>query len=68
MLKKVSKQEFDNFIKSYPNRLKIDTSRICEPTIKHFYDKDVEVAAVIEDWIDGYEYMTMGQIIGEDDV
>lgn len=55
---KVSKQQFDDFIKTYPRSLRSDVSLICEPPERTFYDFSVEgpdymnaVACEVRDWI-----------------
>ena len=41
-LKKVTKQEFDDFIESYPRMLEQNVVRICEPTISNFLDNSIK--------------------------
>ena len=36
--KKVSKEEFKKFIEEYPNELKTDIARICEPPLLSYND------------------------------
>lgn len=36
--RQVSKEEFDKFIKDYPNQLTSSVMRICEPPLVHFRD------------------------------
>lgn len=38
MKEKVTKEEFDNFIKLYPNKLKTNCHTICEPPMVSFND------------------------------
>lgn len=58
--KKVSKEEFDNFVKNYPNSKKLnwDVFRACEPPMGSFNDfsdgkvwPESMVAKVFMDWM-----------------
>lgn len=40
-LKKVTKQEFDDFIKNYPRGLSQNVVRICEPAMSNFLDDSI---------------------------
>ena len=51
--KKVSKEDFVEYLKNYPNRLSITITRISDPPIKHYHDNlfDKEVASIVLDWL-----------------
>lgn len=66
VMEKVSKEEFQDFLKSYPNELTRGTTNICEPPFTSYIDKslpsdaevgsstyffDREVARVEMDWV-----------------
>lgn len=37
-MNEVSKEEFDEYISNYPNKLEIDVTGICEPPLKTYND------------------------------
>lgn len=59
-LTKVSKQEFEDFLENYPNKLIRDKVRICEPPMSNFLDDsiqgddryfDIIVATIVHEWL-----------------
>ncbi len=42
---KVSKDRFEEFLKSYPNKLTSGLTTICEPPIRHYFDDKIETDA-----------------------
>lgn len=72
-LRKVTKQEFDDFIKTYPRKLNPNTVRICEPPLTNFLDDSIHsdhelgsieyyydkvVASIYQNWMKDGEITT----------